>query len=200
MVEPAAPNAPVNPGDDFEAAKGVVEKLNGLTRERQERVLRWVAETLGITNPSQPKPLATPVPDRPAVPELTHPPAATTRATVDIATFIRNKKPRTGIQFVTAVAHYFKFEATENERRETIDADFAQEATRLADWDRLTDPLSTLNNAVAKGYLNRASPGQFTINTVGENLVARSLPNDDAEPKKRATPSRSSKRKSAKKR
>ena len=44
------------PGDDFEAAKVVFEELKDLPPDRQERVLRWVAEGLGVplTAPKEP--------------------------------------------------------------------------------------------------------------------------------------------------
>ena len=101
---------------------------------------------------------------------------------------------------MTAIAHYFKFDAPLDKRRQSIDAGFVQEATRLADWDRLPDPLSTLNNAVTKGYLDRAARGEFTINTVGENLVARSLPSETT-PRKKVVPSvKGARKKNGKKR
>jgi hypothetical protein len=52
MAEPATPTTT---GEEFEAGKIVFETLKALSRDRQERVLRWVAETLGITNPVAPK-------------------------------------------------------------------------------------------------------------------------------------------------
>jgi hypothetical protein len=51
------------------------------------------------------------------------------------------------------------------------------------------DPNKTLNNAKGLGYLDSPERGQFTINTVGENLVAMTLPGGVAE----ATPRKSQK-------
>jgi hypothetical protein len=95
---------------------------------------------------------------------------------VDIATFIQTKDPQSDVQFVTAVAFYYRFVAPEAERRDSVNAEFVQNATRTGRWDRLKNPLTTLNNAKAKGYLDSAARGEFKINTVGENLVDRTLP------------------------
>jgi len=45
-----------------------------------------------------------------------------------------------------------------------------------------------LNNAKLKGYLNSRARGEFVINGVGENLVARSHPGDGTSAS--ATPAR----------
>jgi hypothetical protein len=168
---------------DFEAAGEVFERLKYLSKERQERVLRWVSEALGLASHSAPKPsgptvVATPAPPsaQPAIPDSEEPAPQPLPLAVDIKTYVEEKKPGSGIQFAATVAHYYRFDAPLEERKPTIDADVLTEATRLAEWERLPDPLSTLNNAVTKGYLNRSSRGAFAINTVGENLVARALP------------------------
>jgi hypothetical protein len=199
MADPTPP--PAASGEEFEAGKIVFETLKPLSRERQERVLRWVAETLGITNPVSTKPSAAPHSVPPPVIEPT--PRIRQTPAADIRSFIAEKHPRSDIQFVTAIAHFYRFEAPEDQRRDAIDADFAQAATRLADWDRLANPLSTLNNAVTKGYLDRSARGEFRINTVGENLVARTLPGDgEAAPARRKPPmpKAAKKKKSGKKR
>ena len=35
-------------GSDFDAAKAVAEQLKGMDKERQQRILRWVAESLSL--------------------------------------------------------------------------------------------------------------------------------------------------------
>lgn len=137
-----------------------------------------MAESLGIIAPqalpASPDPPAAMVIPRPALqPVLT--PTGSMHA-VDIASFVADKKPKTDIQFVTVVAYYHRFVAAEATRLKTITVEVARDATRLADWDRLKDAGSTLNNAKRQGYLDSAGPGKFSINTVGENLVARTLP------------------------
>jgi len=171
MTEPTAPT-------DFGAAAAVVAALKDLPKPRQELVLRWVAESLGITVPQ-----ASPAATAPAPSIVTshseahhHAPPAAPAHPMDIAAFVAAKQPKTDIQFVTVVAYYRRFLAPEADRLKHITIEVAQDATRLANWDRLTNPGSTLNNARNQGYLDRVSPGKFAINTVGENLVARTLP------------------------
>jgi hypothetical protein len=36
------------PASDFDAAKAITEQLKGMEKERQERILRWVAESLNL--------------------------------------------------------------------------------------------------------------------------------------------------------
>ena len=40
------------PESDFDAAKAVADQLKGMDRERQQRVLRWVAESLSLDFPA----------------------------------------------------------------------------------------------------------------------------------------------------
>lgn len=98
---------------------------------------------------------------------------------MDIKTFIAAKKPGRDIQFAAAVAYYYRFEAPAAERKEVINKDDLQEATRKAGRERFGNPQQTLNNAHTLGLLDRGSEkGTFTINSVGENLVAMTLPGD----------------------
>lgn len=200
MTDKASPASTA--GEDFDAAKAIVEKLTPLNRERQERVLRWVSEILGIG--IQPAPVLPVTPAAPPATSPTNPPATiatSTSSTTNIRSFIEQKNPRSDVQFVTAVAHFYRFEAPEEQRRATIDAAFTREATRLANWERLAKPLKTLNNAVNRGYLDRQARGQFAISTVGENLVARTLPGgNDAAAKKKTTKTANSNRKKTPKR
>lgn len=197
--------APVT-GNDFVAAKAVFDACKDLPKPAQERVLRWVAESLGVAVPpflrqatgaDSPFPRQ---PERAAVepPEPTAPASPAAPDTpVDIATFIRWKNPQSDVQFVTAVAFYYRFVSPQTERRDTVDGDFVQDATRTGGWDRLTSPLTTLNNAKKKGYLDSAARGEFRINTVGENLVDRTLPLDDGSAEGRRPSTRKSSAKKA---
>lgn len=175
------------PADDFETAKAVFDKLKDLSQERQERVLRWVAEGLGVglaltvTGPASVATESGPA----TAPELGRP--ASVGGHTDIKTFIGTKNPRSDQQFATAVAYYYRFEAPPAQRKESINTETLQEAARLAGRKRLTNPKSTLNNATGQGYLDRASRGEFAINAVGENLVAMTLPANGERPAKPRT-------------
>lgn len=185
--------------DDFDIAKTIFDQLKDLPSERQQRVLRWIAEGLGVVHgvvgtvtPSQ----TTPLPQNLIVP----PPHAASGAT-DIKSFIASKAPKSDVQFATAVAYFYRFEAPPAAKRDSINGEFLQEAARLAGRTRLTNPRGTLNNAKAGGYLDGAARGEFSINSVGENLVAMTLPGGGEAPKKKRPGKKASKSKAvAKKR
>jgi hypothetical protein len=104
----------------------------------------------------------------------------------DIRSFIDAKKPRNDVQFAAAVAYYHQFEASPAEKKDAINKDDLQEAARKASRERFSKPIVTLSNAHKLGLLDRAGEkGYFSINSVGENLVAMTLP--DGAPIKRAS-------------
>lgn len=163
--------------EDFDIGKAVFDQLKELPIERQQRILRWVSEALGVAV----SPGAT---QSPQVTSVQNPPLSTQVVSVsgtpatDIKTFIASKSPKSDRQFAAAVAYFYRFEAPQAERRNSIDGKILQEATRLVGRNRLTKPLDTLNNAKKAGYLDSPAPGEFVINSVGENLVAMTLPSD----------------------
>lgn len=154
--------------DDFDIGKAIFEKLKDLPVDRQQRVLRWVAEGLGSAAPLGSSP-----------PQMPPPPAGPTPMAgggCDIKSFVAAKAPKSDQQFAAVVAYYYRFEAPPAERRDSISGDSLQEAARLAGRKRLSGPRVTLNNAKAAGYLDAIARGEFAINSVGENLVAMTLP------------------------
>lgn len=185
--------------DDLKAVKTIRDALAGFPNEERERILRWVRESLGLPSDS---PAVSPVPEtRQPAPSSHQPPPTSHTTTIpahptsaktakDIATFVNEKNPQADIQLATTVAYYYRFEAPPNDRKDEIDADFLREALRLAGRPgKLTQPLKTLNNAHAKGLLDRGSErGSFTINTVGENLVGMTLPGGNAQPARARRP------------
>jgi hypothetical protein len=167
-----------NPGSDFEAAKKIVDELKDLPKERQERVLRWVAESVGVTlapsgsSGSSERGSGQHTP--PVHPSSPPPPVGTGGR--DIRTFVAEKVPSSDNQFAAVVAYYYRFEAPPAQRKNTIGGADLQEAARLAGRKRLSNPRQTLKNAKNMGYLDNKDRGEFSINTVGENLVAMTLP------------------------
>jgi hypothetical protein len=163
--------------EDFDAGKAIFDLLKDLPPERQERVLRWVAEGLGIslastssrTELTRHAPVAAP-------PAPLTPPTPQGGPGANIKSFVTTKSPKSDQQFAAAVAYFYRFEAPPDQRRDSIDSDTLQEAARLVGRKRLGKPLATLNNAKAAGYLDSGSRGEFSINSVGENLVAMALP------------------------
>jgi hypothetical protein len=162
--------------DDLEAVRAVVEAIEGFDALAQERIIRWAREKLGLAV----------APVTPAGSGHTLPasresgistPAATQHRGTDIRTFVASKNPQSDVHFAATVAYYYRFEAPVNDGREAITAEDLQEACRQVNRDRLKKPSQTLINAHQQGLLNKASErGSYSINTVGENLVAMALP------------------------
>ncbi len=172
--------------DDLNAARTIRNTLSGFTQEEQERILRWAGESLGIKTgtPGASHPIRSAATEAVAPLPATPDASATNTARKDINTFVNEKNPQTDTQLATTIAYYYRFEAPEGERKDEIDATFLREACRLAGRPgKLVKPLKTLNNAHAKGLLDRGSDrGMFAINSVGENLVGMTLPGNAAQP------------------
>ncbi len=167
--------------DDLEAVRLVATALEGFSPDEQERIIRWAREKLGlapaprnlpdvrIQQPHSPVAL-----QRPAEPaDVPQGPASGK----DLKTFVTGKNPKSDVQFAATVAYFYRFEAPPEQRRNEIDSGILQDSCRLAGRSRFRHPSMTLNNAKNLGLLDRGSEaGKFAINTVGENLVAMTLP------------------------
>jgi hypothetical protein len=180
--------------NEFDGAKVIVETLKGLDKEKQERALRFASETLGLHAPAVPGGAGPPPPagQAPVPEEKTE--ASPPGRVVDIKQFTESKAPKTDQQFAAVVAYYYRFQAPANERKESIGVKDLLEAVRLVERKRPPVPLATLTNAKNKGYLDKVGRAKFQINSVGENLVAMTLPGRDQE-----TPTTRKTRKTAKK-
>lgn len=184
--------------DDLDAIRAVIDAIKDFKSDEQQRIFRWVAEKLGLPQPyaavhGSPPLIGAPPSATPVAPP--HMPAGPGGGTIDIKNFIGAKKPRNDVQFAAAVAYYYRFEAPPAERKDVVDKDDLQEATRKAGRERFGNPLQTLNNAHTLGLLDRGSEkGTFTINSVGENLVAMTLPGDGTTNSKSHGKRRSSKK------
>src|SRR5687767_7561532 len=94
---------------DFDAAKAVAEQLKDMAKERQQRILRWVAESLNLDLGSATDPRtveitasrgSTSVHEEPRLPDSRAP---------DIKSFVDSKRPKSDVQFATVVAYYYRF-------------------------------------------------------------------------------------------
>jgi hypothetical protein len=145
--------------------------------------MRWVAESLGVT-------LGTPAGTSSVLQQsgaqLPSSPPSGNRPK-DIRSFVQEKQPKSDNQYAAVVAYYYRFEAPQNERADSVNSETLQESTRLAGRERLGDPGKTLRNAVQQGYLDAADRGQYRISTVGENLVAMTLPGGEIQSTGRRT-------------
>ena len=170
--------------DDLEAVRVVTEALSGFSPEEQERIIRWAREKLGLASATRNVPDISPqppAPPRPAEPsDLTPRPASTK----DLKTFVALKSPKSDVQFAATVAYFYRFEASPEQRKKDIDTETLQDACRLAGRQRLKHPDMTLVNAKNQGLLDNVSKGKYAVNTVGENLVAMTLPGEPPKAKK----------------
>ncbi len=159
--------------DDLEAVRALVQQLDPFEPKDQERIIRWAREKLGLKPvPAAPSGGAATHSPTPPTPEQ---PPGTTPAT-DIKSFIEAKKPASNNHFAAVVAYYYKFQAPQDQRKDSVNAEDLQEACRLANLTRLSKPGQTLVHAHHVGLLDQVERGQYAINTVGENLVAMTLP------------------------
>ncbi len=189
---------------DFLAAEEVKGILAGREQAEQERIVRWVCESLGLS-------FAPRHDTRSHVAQVQHAPtqneAAQTRdqrttdsvLATDIRSFTQLKRPKSDIQFAAVVAYFHRFVAPESQRKEAIATEDLQEAARLAQRPVFKTPSIPLNNAVQQGYLDRAARGAYRLNAVGENLVAMTLPGTgvdtaNARQSKRRTPTQAPRR------
>ncbi len=163
----------INIGSVFDAAKAIVETLKGLDQSQQQLAIRFATESLHLTDYAQNQQslksgsastISTP-------PQLTAPAHPT-----DIRQFVATKNPKSHQQFAAVVAYFYRYHVPEDQKKETITPTDLRESVRLARWSGLTNPGMTLNNAKTAGYLDNAGRGKFRISTVGENLVAITLP------------------------
>ena len=118
----------------------------------------------------------------------------------NLSTFVQEKNPRNDVQFAATVAFFHRFEAPMDKRKTEINADDLQDATRLAPRERFKYPGQTLRNAHNLGLLDKGSQeGFFAINSVGENLVAMTLPSGPSDKVKVRKRHKAKKKRKAKK-
>lgn len=158
--------------DEFDALRTIVKTLETFGAEDQNRILRWAAEKLDLGQPQRSVAPMTPSPAPDPQPE---PPRAT-----DIRSFVALKKPKNDTQFAAVVAYYYRFESSE--KKESITRADLLDACRKTNYKRPPAPDQTLRNAVNAGLLDKAERGAFSVNSVGENLVAVTLPGDGTAP------------------
>lgn len=164
--------------DDLEAIRTLISILEPFNVEEQERIIRYAKEKLGL--PAEAVAAVHRYPPSPerfvaTVPESSAPePRYQSR---DIKAFVAEKNPQSDNHLAATVAFFYRFEAPEAQRKDVITAEDLLEACRMTGRTRLKNPGQTLRNAHGVGLLDKTEDrGVFAINTVGENLVAMTLP------------------------
>jgi len=160
--------------DDLDAVRAIIAALEPFDAGTRERILRWSREKLGLsTEDGPPRSAPAPLKGTPDTPKGDQQQFAGAN---DIKSFVAMKNPASDNQFVATVAYYYRFVAPEAQRKDVITADDLLEACRQAGRERVSRPAQTLINAHSQGYVDKAERGTYAINTVGENLVAMTLP------------------------
>jgi hypothetical protein len=186
----------------LDAAQKIVVELTGMNPEHQSLALKFAIETLGLQLPAALSRAGAP-PAKPPQPAPQHASSGTDHVT-DIRSFTAMKAPKSDQQFTAVVAYFYQIEAKPDERKEAIDADVMKEAARLAGRPQVARWNMTLTNAKNAGYLDAAGNGKFKLSSVGENLVAITLPGDGGSGQSKSSsgnkkPKKKSAKKSAKK-
>jgi hypothetical protein len=182
--------------DKFEATRIVTETIQEFDPKDQAMIFRWVAETLGLPEPFH-GPGNAPGRSFSAAPEPASDAVSAVVSARDIQSFVRAKNPRSDVQFAATVAYYYQFVAPESERKTNISESDLVDACRKAGRERPQKPYFTLNNAFHAGLLDRPEKGSFSLNAVGENLVALTLPGTRKGEESSATNGRKKPRKAA---
>jgi hypothetical protein len=172
--------------DDLQAVRELVQLLEPFSKEDRERIIRWSREKLGMAQAGETK----------SEDQATTGETAAISPT-DIKSFLLEKRPASENQMAAAVAFYYHFVAPEGERRDYITKEDLIDAARQADWQRPKRPAQVLVNSYSAGLFDRGEKGQYKLNSVGENLVAMVLPEDEG---KGVKPSKRRSRKTPKKR
>lgn len=180
----------------LDAAQKIVTELTGMTSEHQTLALKFAIETLGLQLSTPPSRVTEPLGQQQS-PISPHS-VSSAGHSADIRSFTEMKAPKSDQQFTAVVAYFYQLEAKPGEKKETIDADVMKEAARLANWPQVQRWNMTLTNAKNAGYLDAAGTGKFKLSSVGENLVAITLPGNGAASQS-GKPKKKSSKKSAKK-
>jgi hypothetical protein len=183
----------------LDAAQKIVSELAGMKADHQTLALRFAMETLGLHVSGAPVIAAQGIQPatQAAQPALAAQPFGNTDHSTNIRSFTAMKAPKSDRQFTAVVAYFYQFEAKPEDRKETINSETMKEAARLAGWPQVARWSMTLTNAKNAGYLDAAGNGLFKLSSVGENLVAITLPGNDAAAKGNPT-TKTSKKKAAK--
>lgn len=185
------------PPDDLEAIRTIATALEPFEVADRQRIIRYVLDKLNLTVPASVSSRSTEQTDTDRT-ETRQPPPQT--GIKNLSTFVKEKEPKNDVQFAATVAYFHRFEAPPDKRKTEINAEDLQDACRLAPRKRFKYPGQTLRNAKNLGLLDNGSKeGFFAINSVGENLVAMTLPSSASERDRSRRPRKPRKPRQAKK-
>jgi|SRR5690349_19447921 len=161
------------PADDLAAIRTVLDALEPFETADRQRILRFVLEKLNLEMPALSPPLKTEIRELRRIELPLSPPSGIK----NLSSYVQDKNPKNDVQFAATVAYFYRFEVAPDKQKLEINADDLQDAARLAHRKRFKHAGQTLRNARNLGLLDSGSQeGFFKINSVGENLVAMTLP------------------------
>lgn len=164
-----------SPAEDAEirAIEQVVLALDQLDEEARARVLDYAFKRLGIRS-SVNSDYVEQSPER--TENLVPEPEPSTSVTRDVRSLRDEKQPRSANEMAAIVAYYLADIAPSDDRKREIGTSDIEKYFKQAGHPLPKAPDQTLRNAMAAGYLDSASRGLYSLNPVGHNLVAHSLP------------------------
>jgi hypothetical protein len=181
---------PSTSGDsEIQAIEQVIGALDPLDADARTRVLEYAFKRLGINGFDLPT--ATPAPD--LTPSTQTP--APVQAVADIRTLREEKQPKSANEMAAVAGYYLSEVAPEHERKTEIGTSDIERLFKQAQHRLPEAPGKTLPNAAAAGYFDSAGRGLYTLNPVGHNLVAHSLPRSSSNTPSRPRRARTSKSK-----
>lgn len=154
---------------ELNAMAQIISLLTPLDEEERSRVLEYVLKRLhmaAIQSSSDDI--------RPSTESLDS--STPSRPIKDIRSLTAEKQPRSANEMVVLVAYYLSELAGPNEHLDTINADVIRRYFKMAGFPLPKVLKNVLPNALAAGYLESASRGEYRINPVGYNLVVHGLP------------------------
>ncbi|MCH8147635.1 MAG: hypothetical protein IH987_06510 [Planctomycetes bacterium] len=164
---------------DFEAAQDIAIILRDRDKDEQERILRWVSESLQLPSAAVGPPRHNTVSIR-GGPQDVH--IATNdrklsfadRETLSPKAFLHEKQPKTDIERVACLAYFLAY-YRDTPHFKTLDiSKLNTEAAQL----KFSNPAHTVANATKGGLVAPAGKGAKQISAIGERFVD-ALPNRD---------------------
>lgn len=175
--------AQANTDAEIQALQVVIDALEPLDDDARSRVLDYTLKRLGMREISIASSLASPHAEAgpPAEPETPTPKQLT-----DIRSLREAKQPSSAVEMAAVVAYYLSEAAPAEERKEAVTTADIEKYFKQAQYRLPARIESTLNNAAAAGYFDRAARGEYRLNPVGFNLVTQTLPRGAGQGPRRA--------------
>lgn len=167
---------------EIQAIEQVIQALEPLEGDARDRVLEYAFKRLGIADLISSRTPLEPIVEESSLPPKT--PESLSRA-ADIRALREEKQPSSANEMAAVVGYYLAEVAPEAERKTEIGTPDIEKYFKQAQQRLPQAPSKTLQNAAAAGYFDSASRGLYSLNPVGHNLVAHSLPRASASPQAR---------------